>query len=257
MRDISRLEYASEAVLSLIEKGEPAYAALEMCGRIPSSTFWLWLSRGRAISDPDNVYHRLWLRYRVAVAQGKKIQREASRKKREDPQLYENNRTNRHNPKYLDSFTQEKQDIIVEKIKAGAFLDDAIMAAGIEVHIGRHWLELGHRLAVDEGTDEYGFFMFHKRVIVAQAETRADVAARLLQDSPALWALHGPGRSVEGREGWEKNTKITATLDKRVSIETNWRTASQPIVEGSSARHLQIDFRPGGGGAGDMEEDEN
>lgn len=253
MRDeIARLELARIEVLDLISRGEVARDALKMCG-IPNSTFWLWLTRGRETADENSPYKKFWLKYKVSKESGRRKRQAESEKRKADPQMYENYRTNQYNPRYLDAFTKLAQDTIIEKIRSGAFLDDSFLAAGVEIHHARYWMEMGHRGSIDEVEDEYGFVDFYRRVITAQGEARASVAARLMAESPALWALHGPGRTEGERVGWEKNQRIIATVDKKVQIQTSWRTAQTQIVDGGTPP-LQISFRPGG--AGDLEQDE-
>src|SRR5437588_8233967 len=208
---LERLELARIEVLDLISKGEVARDAIVMCN-IASSTFWLWLERGRQAQDEDNPYRRLWLKYKVSKEAGRRKRQAESEKRKADPQMYEPNHVNQFNPRYLDCFTEQAQNAIIVRLKEGCFLDDSFLAAGIEIHIARYWMEQGHRISVDEAPDTYGFAAFYRNVLVSQAEARADVASRLMKDAPALWAVAGPGRGSSEREGWEKHHTIHQKL---------------------------------------------
>jgi hypothetical protein len=252
---LKRLELARIEVLDLIARGEPARDVLRMHG-IANSTFWLWLTIGRETVDEDSPYKRLWLKYQISKESGRRKRQAESEKRKADPQMYENNCWNEANPKYLDAFTKLAQDAIIEKLRSGCFLDDSFLAAGVQIHHARYWMEQGHRISVDEVPDTYGFAVFYRNVLIAQATARSEVASRLMKDSPALWAISGPGRSTPEREGWEKHHTIHQKLDQKVSISTSWATAQHPqIVEGTS-RPYQISFTPTGDEDEDRLEDE-
>jgi hypothetical protein len=116
------------------------------------------------------------------------------------------------------------RDVIVSRIKQGAFAWVAAVSAGISQDTYFRWMREGKADvdAVDarnvehdakgEPREEYGVLgKFHIDVKRASAHSRRIAEVKVLKDNPLAYLRFGPGRERPGEPGWTDSSKVELT----------------------------------------------
>ncbi len=224
-------DYAQQSVLELVAAGEYAYVACEIAG-VNRQTMSQWLAKGRQSDDEKDPYFRFFQKYKHSRLKGLAQLRENRREAREGYATDTKLMSNQAVPLPMLLFTQQNCETILANLRQGMFPNVAAEAAGVPANILARWVERGRREG--PGSEYYPFAMDY---MVASAQARGVAEARVYEDAPIAWLLHGPGRNRPDSPGWSKTNEVTGPGGGPVQIVTTWATAQSPtVIEGEVSR---------------------
>ena len=122
----------------------------------------------------------------------------------------------------LTPLTPETREQILAFIRAGAFPNVAVEAAGVPRELYQQWIEAGEKR---QAREPYRRFVRDVRKAIATARILQERA--LYEQDPKFWLAHGPGKETADNPGWTGEVRpisLETALARLGPARPEWET---------------------------------